>query len=161
MGRELLSVTAFADAVGECEDVLRPLVGWSVVDALVGDCSLDLDHPDVVRVVSFAAQVGVAAALRAYGVTPDAAFGGVAVGVVTGRLALGDAARMVAGGVGEWRESRTSSDAVVRIGSVRDGVAGLMRVLVDAFTQGYAVDWARVLPGADLVDLPVSLCCAE
>jgi hypothetical protein len=34
-------------------------------------------------------------------------------------------------------------------------------VLVDIFTQGYAVDWAQALPDADLVDLPVSLCCAE
>jgi NAD(P)-dependent dehydrogenase (short-subunit alcohol dehydrogenase family) len=161
VGRELLSVAAFADVVGECEGVLRPLVGWSVVDALVGDCSLDLDHPDVVRVVSFVAQVGVAAALRGYGIVPSAAFGGAAAGVVTGRLALRDAARMVVGGVGEWAERLTSSDAVVRIGSVRDGVAGLMRVIVDAFTQGYAVDWTRVLPRADLVDLPVSLCCAE
>jgi len=161
MGRELLSVAAFADAVAACEAELRPLTGWSVVDALVGDCGLDLDRSDVVRVVSFVAQVGIGAALRDYGVVADAAFGSAAAGVVTGGLSLGDAARMVVDGAPEWGESHSPADAVVRLGVVRDGAAGLMRVVVDAFTQGYPVDWARVLPDADLVDLPVSLCCAE
>ncbi|MFI7680021.1 SDR family NAD(P)-dependent oxidoreductase [Actinophytocola sp. NPDC049390] len=161
MGRDLFATAAFADVVAECDAVSRPLTGWSVTDAVIGDWDLDLERPDVVRPVLFAVQAGVAAALREWGVEADSAFGSVAAAVVTGRVPLADGARMVVDGApGVW-ESVSDRDAVVRLGPVPDGAAGLMRIVLDAFVQGYPVDWARVLPAADLVDLPVSLCCAE
>lgn len=152
---------AFADAVARCDGVLRPLVGWSVSDAIVGDWGLDLERPDVVRPTLFAVQVGVAAALRELGVVADSAFGSAAAAVVAGRVSLAEGARMVVDGTpGVW-ESLDTRDAVVRLGAVPDGVAGVMRLVLDAFVQGYPVDWALALPDAGLVDLPNSLCCAE
>ncbi len=65
---------------------------------------------------------------------------------------------VVDGTPGVW-ESVSARDAVVRLGDVSDGIAGLVRLVLDAFVQGYPVDWTLVLPDADLVDLPTSLCC--
>ena len=154
IGREPFNRPAFAAAVAECDRVLRPLTGWSVVDAVVGDWDLDLERADVVGPTSFAVQVGMAAALRELGVVADAAFGSVAAAVVTGRISLADGARLVVDGApGVW-EGVSRRDAVVRLGPRES-------VIIDAFAQGYSVDWALVLPDADLVDLPTSLCCNE
>ncbi|GAB1509592.1 type I polyketide synthase [Actinophytocola sp. KF-1] len=124
IGRDLFTVAAFADTVA----AFRPVAGWSVAEAVVGDWDLDLERPDVVRTVLSAVRAGVAAALREWGIEVSCGAPG---------------------------------DADVRVDPVVDGPRGLMRIVLDAFLGGYPVDWALVLPAADLVDLPTSLCCTE
>lgn len=159
IGRSLLDGNvAFADAAAECDGVFRPMLGWSVLDALIGDDDLDLDRQDVIRPVLFASQVSSAAALRAMGLVPGAAFGNLAAAVVTGDVTVADGARMLVDGMGGPWGTVAHGDAVVRLAPVRD-LAGVLRIVVDAHVRGFPVDWAAVLPEADLVDLPTSLCC--
>jgi NADP-dependent 3-hydroxy acid dehydrogenase YdfG len=141
----------FSRTAAQCEAVLRPLLGWSVVDALVGDNELDLDHPDVARSALFVAQVSLAAALRDLGFVPDHTFGTIAAEVIAGRCSLEDGARIVVEGSAESTEPVGVGDEVVPLSGA---VGALMRVLGTAHVHGYAVDWAAALPAGGLVDLP-------
>jgi hypothetical protein len=94
------------------------------------------------------------------GVVPGTAFGSLAAAVAAEEVSVADGAAMILDGVaGPW-ETVTPRDAVVRLAPVRD-FTGLLRIVVGAHVQGYPVDWAAVLPDADLVDLPTSLRCNE
>jgi short-subunit dehydrogenase len=145
---------AFAWAATECDAVLRPLAGWSVLDVLAGDNDLDRTHPDVVRPALFTTQVSLAAALRALGFVPATAFGTVAADVIAGRCTLADGARMAVAGATASREPVTAHDEVVELRPSEGGAEELMRLLGAAHVHGYPVDWARALPAAGLVDLP-------
>jgi len=102
MGRELAgSSPVFADVLGECDRVLAPFVGWSVLDVVRGvEGAPSLDRVDVVQPVLFAVMVGVARLWMACGVRPAAVVGHsqgeIAAACVAGVLSLEDAARLVA-----------------------------------------------------------------
>ncbi|WP_116287909.1 type I polyketide synthase, partial [Parafrankia colletiae] len=102
MGAELLETSAvFARRVAECDQALRPFVGWSVVDVLRGAAQAPgLDRVDVVQPVSWAVMVGLAAVWESWGVRPDVVVGHsqgeIAAACVAGALSLDDAARVVA-----------------------------------------------------------------
>lgn len=138
----------------ECDAVLRPLTGWSVLDALAGDNDLDLTHPDVVRPALFTTQVSLAAELRALGFVPATAFGTAAADVIAGRCTLADGARMAVVGTNTSHEPVTARDEVVELRPSMGGAEELIRLLGAAHVHGYPVDWARALPSAGLVDLP-------
>jgi NADP-dependent 3-hydroxy acid dehydrogenase YdfG len=136
----------FARAAADCDRQLRPVLGWSVVDALMGDNALDLDHPDVARPALITVQVSLAAALRDLGFTADDAFGTVAADVIAGRCELVHA-------VSEPRRVRTT---VGELDEVVQLPGEPMEIVGAAHVHGYAVHWGAALPPGRLVDLPAS-----
>jgi hypothetical protein len=143
---------AFARAAAECDAMVRPRTGWSVLDVLAGDIDLDLDHPDVVAPALFTTQVALAAALRSLGLEPEAAFGAPAAEVIAGTRTLTE-------GMGTaTTEPITERDEVVELRPTSGGEAELMRTLGTVHVHGYPVDWAKALPPAGLVDLPPYPC---
>ncbi|WP_317933106.1 SDR family NAD(P)-dependent oxidoreductase [Streptomyces cellostaticus] len=101
MGRGLLEVPVFAQALAECDEALAEVAGFSVVDVIRGvEGAPSLDRVDVVQPVLFAVMVSLAALWRACGVEPDAVVGHsqgeIAAACVAGALSLPDAARVVA-----------------------------------------------------------------
>ncbi|MEU9201097.1 type I polyketide synthase [Streptomyces sp. NPDC048332] len=96
---QLLEQSAvFRDAVAECDAVLSPLTGWSVLKVLRGE--EDVNSPDVLPCTLFATHLGLAALWRSWGVEPAAvvgdAQGEAAAAVVSGALSLEDGARVIA-----------------------------------------------------------------
>ncbi|MFD4233264.1 type I polyketide synthase [Streptomyces sp. NPDC058542] len=96
---QLLEQSAvFRDTVAECDAVLSPLTGWSVLKVLRGE--EDVNSPDVLPCTLFATSLGRAALWRSWGVEPAAvvghAQGEVAAAVVSGALSLEDGARVIA-----------------------------------------------------------------
>ncbi|MFC5752078.1 type I polyketide synthase [Actinomadura rugatobispora] len=116
MGRGLLASTpVFAARMAECAEVLDPLTGWSLIDAL--DDADALSRVDVVQPATFAVMVSLAAVWESCGITPDAVVGHsqgeVAAAVVGGWLSLEAGARVV------LERSRV-------VGRVLSGVGGMV-----------------------------------
>ncbi|MFI6080216.1 type I polyketide synthase [Streptomyces sp. NPDC051217] len=99
MNSQLLEQSAvFRDTVAECDAVLSPLTGWSVLKVLRGE--EDVNSLDVLPCTLFATYLGLAALWRSWGVEPAAVVGNaqgeVAAAVVSGALSLEDGARVIA-----------------------------------------------------------------
>ncbi|MEU1470316.1 type I polyketide synthase [Streptomyces sp. NPDC005761] len=99
MNGQLLEQSAvFRDTVTECDAVLSPLTGWSVLKVLRGE--EDVNGPEALPCTLFATHLGLAALWRSWGVEPAAVVGNgrgeVAAAVVSGALSLEDGARVVA-----------------------------------------------------------------
>ena len=99
MGREALkSNPAFRAGMEQADAVLRPLLGWSVVERLNGE-GVALGDTAVAQPLLFAVQVGATEALRAAGVRPAACLGHsvgeVAAAWAAGALTLGQAALVI------------------------------------------------------------------
>jgi acyl transferase domain-containing protein len=101
MGRELLArEAAFRAAVTECDALLRPLSGWSLLDELAMPADRSrLDQTEVAQPALFAIQVALAAVWQSWGVSPDAVLGHsvgeIAAYHVAGVLPLEEAVRIV------------------------------------------------------------------
>ncbi|MEU1674577.1 SDR family NAD(P)-dependent oxidoreductase [Streptomyces roseifaciens] len=113
MGRRLLAtaasgaagdstsgVAAFRHAVDEADAALSPLLGWSVLDELAGGVdAARLVRTEVAQPLLFAVQVGLTAALGAYGVRPAGvaghSVGEVAAAYACGALDLASAAEVI------------------------------------------------------------------
>ncbi|MEU8082780.1 type I polyketide synthase [Micromonospora sp. NPDC049101] len=96
MGVELAEAfPVFADALAECAEALRPVVGWDLLAELSGD----LSRVEVVQPASWAVMVSLARLWESFGVTPAAVVGHsqgeIAAAVVAGALSLEDGARVV------------------------------------------------------------------
>ena len=117
MGRELLAEEpVFRAALAECDAVLRPLSGWSVLDALAMPADRSrLDETEFAQPALFAIQVALAALWRSWGVLPNAvvghSVGEIAALHVAGVLSLEEAVRVV------WRR-----------GSIMNRATGLGRM---------------------------------
>ncbi|WP_257234747.1 type I polyketide synthase [Streptomyces sp. JV178] len=100
MGADLLQhEPAFAAAVSAVDAELRPLLGWSVGEALA-EGSRGLERTEVAQPLLFAVQAGLVALLREYGVEPDAvvghSVGEIAAAYAAGCLDLQQACQVVA-----------------------------------------------------------------
>jgi candicidin polyketide synthase FscB len=96
----MASCEVFAESLRRCDQVLSPMVGWSVVDVLAGaDGAPELSRVDVVQPVLFAVMAGLADVWRWLGVPVSAVVGHsqgeVAAAYVAGGLSLADAVRTV------------------------------------------------------------------
>ncbi|MBW4722194.1 type I polyketide synthase [Saccharothrix obliqua] len=94
------SSEAFTDALRECDDALRPLVGWSVVDVLRAvDGAPSMERTEVNQPVMWAVMVALAAVWRSCGVEPVAVVGQsqgeIAAACVAGALSIRDGARLI------------------------------------------------------------------
>ena len=102
MGRRLLEAEpVFRAAIEDCEQALRPQVGWSLLAELgAKEASSRLGEIDVVQPVLWAIQVALSALWRSWGIEPAAvvghSIGKVAAAHVAGALSLEDAARVIA-----------------------------------------------------------------
>ncbi len=111
MGRELLAQEpVFRSALGACDELLRPLSGWSLLDELEKDEARSrLDQTVIAQPALFALQVALAALWRSWGITPASvvghSVGEIAALQVAGALALPEAVRVV------WHRARIMQEA--------------------------------------------------
>ncbi|MEX2500726.1 MAG: beta-ketoacyl synthase N-terminal-like domain-containing protein, partial [Trueperaceae bacterium] len=100
MGRQLLrQEPAFRDALERVDGHLRPEAGWSLLEELARDeVDSRVGDADIAHVANLAVQLGVAAVLREWGVTPDAVVGHssgeMAAACLAGALSLPDAVHL-------------------------------------------------------------------
>ncbi len=101
MGRELLeSEAVFRGVVTECDRLLTPLSGWSLLAELTkSEAESRLDQTEVAQPALFALQVALAAQWKAWGVEPEAVVGHSAGELaalhVAGVLSLPEAVRVI------------------------------------------------------------------
>ncbi|WP_257450671.1 non-ribosomal peptide synthase/polyketide synthase, partial [Archangium lipolyticum] len=101
MGRGLLAhEPVFRQVVEQCDELLRPLAGWSLLEVLNADEGTSLlTQTEYAQPALFALQVGLAALWRSLGVEPDAvvghSIGEVAAAHVAGALTLPQAIHLV------------------------------------------------------------------
>ena len=101
MGRQLLAgEPSFRAALERCDEAVRELSGWSVIEELAAPAEASrLGRIDVVQPVLFALQVALAELWRSWGVEPAAvvghSMGEIAAAHVAGALGLADAARII------------------------------------------------------------------
>jgi acyl transferase domain-containing protein/aryl carrier-like protein len=111
MGRELLAAEpVFRAAMEECDALLRPLSGWSLLEELARPDELSrLHQTSVAQPALFALQVALAALWQSWGVVPDAVIGHsvgeIAALHVAGVFTLADAMRVV------WHRGRVMQQA--------------------------------------------------
>ena len=103
MGRQLKSrVAAFRDALGRCEQAMRPFVDWSLQEQLDLDRDASgyrMDEIDVIQPALLSIEIALAALWRSWGVEPDAvvghSMGEVAAAYMAEALSLEDAMRII------------------------------------------------------------------
>ncbi|MFI6153792.1 SDR family NAD(P)-dependent oxidoreductase [Kitasatospora sp. NPDC051170] len=103
MGAALLEESpVFREAVVACDEALRPLTDWSVLDVLAGAGGNHppVDRVDVIQPALFAMGVALSALWRSWGIEPSAVVGHsqgeVVAAVVSGALSLEQGAKVVA-----------------------------------------------------------------
>jgi acyl transferase domain-containing protein len=99
MAKALLPEPVFRDTLTRCDEAIRRLTGWSVIDRIMAE---DAEMPDDVSVVQpclFAVMVSLAALWRSWGVEPQAvvghSMGECAAAAACGALSIEDAAAVV------------------------------------------------------------------
>lgn len=111
MGRELLAEEAvFRGVIEKCDELLRPLSGWSLLEELARpEEDSRLDETEVAQPALFALQVALAALWKSWGVSPEAVIGHsvgeIAALHVAGVLDLPEAIRIV------WHRGRIMQQA--------------------------------------------------
>ena len=111
MGRELLeSEPVFRAVIEDCDRLLRPLSGWSLLDELAAcEERSRVDQTEVAQPALFALQVALAALWKSWGIAPEGivghSVGEIAALHVAGALTLADAVRVV------WHRARIMQQA--------------------------------------------------
>jgi acyl transferase domain-containing protein len=101
MGRQLLErEEVFRKTMEQCDALLQPLAGWSLLDELRADeAHSRLGRTEIAQPALFAVQVALATLWRSWGIKPDAvvghSLGEVAAAHVAGVLSLEDAIRVI------------------------------------------------------------------
>jgi thioester reductase-like protein len=114
MGRQLLDQEpVFRDTVERCASLLRGLADWSLLEVMTASEEHSRLHDPVVgQAALFAAQAGLAALWKSWGIQPDVvlghSFGEVAAAWAAGILNLEDAVRVV------YHRSRCMADTPLR-----------------------------------------------
>ncbi len=100
MGRELLDAeSAFAAAMGACDEAIRAETGWSVIDMLRHGDPEQLAELDVIQPTLWAMEIALAEMWRSWGVEPDVvighSMGESAAAYIAGAMSLADAAAVI------------------------------------------------------------------
>ncbi|MEC9465245.1 MAG: SDR family NAD(P)-dependent oxidoreductase, partial [Myxococcota bacterium] len=101
MGRALLETSEiFTEVIAECDDLMTPLIDWSLLAVLRGDeGAASIERTDVLQPAHFAVTLGLAALWRSFGILPQAVVGHsqgeVGAAVVAGVLSLEDGVRLI------------------------------------------------------------------
>jgi acyl transferase domain-containing protein/surfactin synthase thioesterase subunit len=104
MGRGLYAeVPAFAAAIDQCDEALRPHTDWSLREVLLAADATQaaaFGRVDILQPVLFAMAIALSRVWQAYGIAPAAVVGHsqgeIAAACIAGALSLEDAARVVA-----------------------------------------------------------------
>lgn len=100
MGRELIAQEpVFRQAIVECDRLMQPLAGWSLMAEMLADEEQSrMNRTEVAQPANFALQVALAALLKSWGIEPAAVIGHsageAAAAYVAGALSLEDAVRV-------------------------------------------------------------------
>lgn len=149
MGRELLQTEpVFRDVIVECDALLRPLAGWSLLEELDRDEGASrLDQTEIAQPALFAIQVALSALLRSWGIEPTAV-AGHSVGEIAalhqaGVLTLAEAVR-IAWQRGRIMQDATGNGAMASVGLTGEEAAEVVaphgeRVVVAAFNAPRSV----------------------
>ena len=111
MGRELVEEEpVFREIITKCDELLRPLSGWSLLDELGRtEENSRLDQTEVAQPALFALQIALAALWKSWGVTPNAvvghSVGEIAALHIAGVFELPEAIRVV------WHRGRIMQQA--------------------------------------------------
>ena len=99
MAKGLMCEPAFRDTLAQCEEAIRKLTGWSVVDLIMAEGAEMPDDVSVVQPCLFAVMVALAALWRSWGIEPQAvvghSMGECAAAAACGALTIEDAAAVV------------------------------------------------------------------
>ncbi len=101
MARQLLTEhTLFRATIEQCDRLLAPYTGWSLIDELlVDELQSRMDRTDVAQTTLFAIQVALSAVWKSWGIEPEAVIGHsvgeIAAAYVAGILSLEDAVKVV------------------------------------------------------------------
>lgn len=99
MGQELLhNEPIFREVIQDCDTLLRPWAGWSLLDAFEQEDAARAEEPSVAQVTNFALQAGLTELWKSWGIVPDAvtghSVGEVAAAYAAGVLSLEDGLRL-------------------------------------------------------------------
>jgi acyl transferase domain-containing protein len=130
MGRELLAAEpVFRDTLAECDELLQPLAGWSLMEELSRPAKYSrLDQTEIAQPALFSIQVALAALWRSWGIVPDAV-----VGHSVGEIA----ALHVAGVLTRLEAIRV----VFHRGRIMQGATGHGRMAAVALSEADATAW--------------------
>ncbi|MGI5531251.1 type I polyketide synthase [Streptomyces syringium] len=126
MGGQLLrDEPVGAQVLGECDDILGKLTGWSLLDGLAAGTSLRLEDPAVLQPVLVSLQMAIAKVVESWGVHPDACFGHslgeISAAAATGALGL-EEALFLAVTRGELMREATDTGRTALLGLPADDV---------------------------------------
>ncbi len=136
MGRELLAEEpVFREVIEQCDALLRPLSGWSLLEQLGADeAASRLNDTEVAQPALFALQVALAALWKSWGVLPDAvvghSVGEIAALHVAGALDLPQAIRVV-WHRGHLMQQATGLGRMAAVGLSEEEATELLRPLGD------------------------------
>lgn len=89
MGRVLLTIHPFREAIIQCDKVLKELLNWSLYSILKGNSSMNPeDNPEVAQVLIFSIQIALFETFKCFGVKPTAVVGS-SMGEVAAAYAAG------------------------------------------------------------------------
>jgi acyl transferase domain-containing protein/NADPH:quinone reductase-like Zn-dependent oxidoreductase/acyl carrier protein len=128
----LTSSPVFAEALGECEQVLSELTGWSLTSVLRGEPGAPgLERVDVVQPTLFAVMVSLARVWRELGVSPTAVLGHsqgeIAAAVAVGAMTLRDGMRLVAERSGAIGTSLSGHGTMASVAAPAEDVRAALR----------------------------------
>jgi myxalamid-type polyketide synthase MxaE and MxaD len=132
VGRQLLAhEPVFRAQIEQCDSLLRPYTGWSLLEELLKDeAQSRLEESEIAQPAIFALQIALAALWDSWGIRPSAvvghSIGEVAAAYVAGVLSLEDAVRVVAYR-GRLMQRTSGSGQMVMVSLPRDRAAELCR----------------------------------
>ena len=158
MGRQLLETEpAFIAMMERCDAALRPVSGWSLIDAFrASETDSQLAEPEIAQVSNFALQVALAAQFEAWGVRPAAVIGhsggAMAAAYVAGVHTLEDAIRLA------FHRSRlqgrpSNSGGMLAVGLSEDAIGEWL----DGFGDRVALAAANAPNAVTLAGDPIAL----
>ncbi|MDR1999101.1 MAG: acyltransferase domain-containing protein, partial [Frankiaceae bacterium] len=138
---ELTSATpAAAAALEEIDDAVRPLIGRSIVDALLASPPPDLDEllsgdPELLQLGIYATSVALFAALQARGARPTRhvghSFGEIAARVCAGAFTAGEGAELVHHRTRALIDAAVADGYMAALGLDSARAEGLLALLAD------------------------------
>ncbi|TWF93872.1 type I polyketide synthase [Saccharopolyspora dendranthemae] len=140
MALELLEASpVFERALRECDETIRPLAGWSVLEVLhdseTEEGAAVLERIEVLQPVLFAVMVSLAELWGSCGVRPAAVVGHsqgeIAAACVAGALSMQDAARIVVVRSRLFAEELQGKGGVASVAASREAVAELLEAWPD------------------------------
>jgi phthiocerol/phenolphthiocerol synthesis type-I polyketide synthase C len=145
MGRGLHAAHAiFREAMEQCDAVLQPLLGTSLVEGLYGDeaAALDLDQTQYAQPALFAVEYALARVWQSAGLRADYlighSLGEYVAACIAGVFSLEDGLRLVAHR-GRLMQTRTAPGAMVSVRAPEEMVEGLLAAFASTQHPGLSI----------------------